>query len=522
MGFVYVGRDEQLRRDVAIKVLRSERNSDRDRARLEREAHALAALSHPNVVPVFEVGDHEGRLFIAMELVDGDSLRTWLRNGDRTWREVVAVFVQAARGLAAAHARGLVHRDFKPENALIGEDGRVRVVDFGVVSEGDAPTESDGREALTSSGDALRTRTGEFLGTPRYMAPEQFAGVRVGPQADQFAWCVALYEALARARPFAGTTISELATAVTGAKAEPLPPGAYPRALAPVLARGLARDPAERWADMDDLVVAVQAAIVTRPKRWPWIAGAGALAAAVVVVAVLAAKPDDPPPPTDVAPATVPIRLTGPATDMQDRAQDAFAQGHAAIERDDPVAAARSFDAAAAPFERVLADGEDIARIQLDRALAHFAAWERTKDPVRLVVAHELLRRVVADEYRAPDPTPLQARAERALVALARHGEALAAARGSKDPDQRFFLLQLDQHPTGTRIQTPERTLCEAPCTVPMPMGEATLLRLSHPGYWDVIAMARPVDHLAWTLTIQPMRRVRDGETYAPAEFPPF
>ncbi len=523
MGFVYVGRDESLRRDVAIKVLRSERNSVRNRQRLEREAHALAQLSHPNVVPVFEVGDHDGRLFIAMELVDGDSLRTWLRNEPRTWREIVDVFLQAAEGLGAAHARGLVHRDFKPENALLGVDGRVRVVDFGVVAEGDAAHATDAGEPVDENDDALRTQTGEFLGTPRYMAPEQFLGVRVGPQADQFAWCVAVYEALSRERPYPGASISDLASAVTGGAALPLPAGEYPRAIADVLARGLSRDPNDRFVDMHALVAAVRAAIAPQRRTWPFVAAAVVVGTAVgIAIAVGNAKPPAAPaaPAAQAEPAIEPARLEGPPSDLQTRAQDSFAAGHAALERGDPGAAVRAFDAAAAPFERAQDRGEDIARIELDRALAYVAAWMLDHDPQKLVIGHELLRRSAANEYQHPHPAELQARANKTLEQLAAHDAALAKARGTDDATRRFYLLYFDQHPPGTTIETPDGRLCDEPCTVALEVDDAALMRLWHPGYVDILMMARPYDHLSWQMPISGMRRLQPGETYAPVPFP--
>src|SRR6185503_19253160 len=138
--------------------------------RLLREAQAMAQLSHQNVVTVFDVGTHGAGVFLAMELVEGATLSGWQSEKPRTWRETLRAYAQAARGLAAAHARGLVHRDFKPENALIGDpNGRVRVVDFGVVADSDAQTTSDATVPIDDGDDVLRTRTGEFLGTPRYM-----------------------------------------------------------------------------------------------------------------------------------------------------------------------------------------------------------------------------------------------------------------------------------------------------------------------------------------------------------------
>ncbi|MBC8068240.1 MAG: serine/threonine protein kinase, partial [Deltaproteobacteria bacterium] len=207
MGHVYVGRDDALQREVAIMVVRAERLSARNYARLRREAQALAQLAHPNVVPVFEVGEHEDQTYLAMELVVGVSIRRWLRHEPRTWQDILAVFVQAGRGLAAAHARGLVHRDFKPENALVGDDpdgvhavGRVRVVDFGLVVDGEGSSGDHPIDPGAPLDDVLRTQTHEVLGTPGYMAPEQLERGTIGAAADQFSLCVSLFEALTRMR----------------------------------------------------------------------------------------------------------------------------------------------------------------------------------------------------------------------------------------------------------------------------------------------------------------------------------
>src|SRR5262245_53188155 len=164
MGVVYLAFDPELERNVAVKVLRERDEHTADR--LRREAGALAALSHPNVVAVHDVGDYEGQLFIAMEYVDGGSLRDRIAAGRRPWRDVVRLVIAAGRGIEAAHAAGLVHRDIKPDNLLVGRDGRVRVTDFGIVASADpAPDRS-----------LQLTLPGSIVGTPAYMAPEQLAG----------------------------------------------------------------------------------------------------------------------------------------------------------------------------------------------------------------------------------------------------------------------------------------------------------------------------------------------------------
>jgi eukaryotic-like serine/threonine-protein kinase len=170
MGVVHAAYDPELRRRVAIKLLL--RRAD---ARLLREAQALARVSHPNVISIFDVGTHAGGVFLAMELVDGHSLGGWLAAAPRRIDEIVAVLAAAGRGLAAAHAAGLVHRDFKPDNVLVGRDGRVRVTDFGLARD-----QADGTDtAAAESSDLLAadlTQAGTIVGTPAYMAPEQLAG----------------------------------------------------------------------------------------------------------------------------------------------------------------------------------------------------------------------------------------------------------------------------------------------------------------------------------------------------------
>ncbi|MCA9704975.1 MAG: serine/threonine protein kinase, partial [Myxococcales bacterium] len=208
MGVVRLAHDRQLDREVAIKFLRMGRAACRtDERRLAREARALARISHPHVVEVFDVRVTPEAFFVAMEYVSGVSLRRWTLQQDRHWSEILAVYRQAALGLRAVHEAGLVHRDFKPANVMVGDDGRVRVVDFGLARpEEHSPTDegsSQGRAAGPWSGEfSGMTRTGVVHGTPGYASPEQMRGLGVGPAGDQFSWCVALYEALCGQRPF--------------------------------------------------------------------------------------------------------------------------------------------------------------------------------------------------------------------------------------------------------------------------------------------------------------------------------
>ncbi len=258
MGVVYLAYDGELDRRVAIKLLQASSRSSKSAARLQREAMAMARLQHPNVVTVYETGEHEGQLFVAMEYIRGADMRGWLQAKARSWRDVLELFLQAGEGLAAAHRAGIVHRDFKPDNVLVGEDGRVRVADFGlahvaVSTESDEPaSDSQVRAAIA---DGPLTRTGAIMGTPAYMAPEQFRGVRMDERTDQFSYCVALWEALYGERPFSGQTARALGQAVLWSELSEAPSDStVPTWLRAAVTRGLAVDSAERWSSMAELL----------------------------------------------------------------------------------------------------------------------------------------------------------------------------------------------------------------------------------------------------------------------------
>jgi len=260
MGVVFAAYDPQLDRKVALKLLRSglQLATKDARKRLQREAQAIAQLSHPNVVGVYDVGTtDDGDLYIAMEFVEGDTLTTWLKRWPRTWREIIDVFLQAARGLVAAHSVGLLHRDFKPDNVLVGGDGRVRVTDFGLARSLIAHLdEESGRGATPSMPTALNaalTATGTVLGTPRYMPPEQLTGPDIDARADQFSFCVALHEALYGEHPLPGST--SVSMLEKGDRALPPPDGTrVPTTINRAVARGLERDRAKRWPTMAQLM----------------------------------------------------------------------------------------------------------------------------------------------------------------------------------------------------------------------------------------------------------------------------
>jgi tRNA A-37 threonylcarbamoyl transferase component Bud32 len=297
MGEVYEAWDPQLRRKVAIKLLARADERDAQELRLRerflREAQLMARLSHPNVVTVHDAGWHEGQVFIAMELVEGETLARWLAAEPRDWRAVRAVFRQAGEGLAAAHQLGVVHRDFKPANVLLGTDGRVRVTDFGLArtteQSSDTQLRSAGRLAASPPSDEEQlTRTGALLGTPAFMAPEQFLAQATDPRTDEFAFCVALYRALYRQAPFAGLSPEELAQSVGAGQLAPPPPSAAPRDLERIVRRGLSVDPNRRYPSLRELLAelaAIDQAPARRSPRRAWLI-AGALAVALVGLGV--------------------------------------------------------------------------------------------------------------------------------------------------------------------------------------------------------------------------------------------
>ena len=301
MGVVHAAFDPDLERRIALKVLRVAAPGLEAKDRLLREARAMARLAHPNVVTVHEVGTANGRDYVAMELIQGETLADWLRAETRRPVEIVAAFVAAGRGLAAADAAGIVHRDFKPHNVLRSRDGRIVVTDFGLAREAQAalPALRDLGELASSRAQAAMTlpvgtpssltgitATGSLLGTPAYMAPEQWDHGAVTPATDQYAFCVALWEALAGERPYRGPTLDELRSqAALGPAA--LDDSRIPRRLRAILRRGLDPDPAQRWPNMDALL-----ARIVRVERRPGVALAiagGALVGAVVLVVAMRA-----------------------------------------------------------------------------------------------------------------------------------------------------------------------------------------------------------------------------------------
>lgn len=303
-GVVVRAHDVQLDREVAVKLLDPrEHHGDEARRRLLREARAIARVSHPNVLSIFDVGEFETEdaktaVFLVAELVEGKTMAQWMAQDHPGLPEILDIFAQAAAGLAAAHERGLIHRDFKPSNVLVGDDGRVRVMDFGLARpDGETLTHRDSSELLGPTEDqALDTSltdTGAVLGTPLYMPPEQHEGRFLTARADQYAFCAALFEALTGHRPFSGRTV----TALHRRKLDGPPPlpTHHPVALRWLVRRGLAARPDARHRDMktvEQRLWSLQRRLAsTSRRRSRWIGGSLIASASVLGLAASRREP---------------------------------------------------------------------------------------------------------------------------------------------------------------------------------------------------------------------------------------
>jgi eukaryotic-like serine/threonine-protein kinase len=435
MGVVLAAHDPELDRVVAIKLLR--RGDAAAQERLLAEAQAMAKLRHPNVVAVYDVVVDFGRVFVAMERVAGETLRAWLATR-RPWRSIVAHFVAAGRGLAAAHAAGIVHRDVKPENVLVGDDGSVRVADFLVSVAQDGPD--------------------EIAGTPAYMAPEQHGGEPVGPAADQFAFAVALWEALSGARPFAGSTSTELRDAKLRTPAEPAAAGA-PRWVFALLRRALAPAPDERHSSMDVLIAALERGLRRRRRI---AIGAASLAIIAGTAAVSVALVGDPPRGPDCRLAGAEVeRIWNPATrdaltaafaaSSRPHARETSTRVAAALDRHAAaLAAARSEACTAHQRGTLSADGVDRRMACLDRRITEMAALtdllaHRADDLVidrAFEAASGLAGAAVctASDGRPPPPPAVR---DRVTAAERRLADASALRMAGRLPDARTALDQL-------------------------------------------------------------------------------
>ena len=271
MGVVLAAYDQHLDRKVALKLLRADMDDSNEGVhhRMRREAQAMARLSHPNVVQVYEAGEVDGHLFLAMEFIQGVTLRAWMTLRPRPWYGLLPVFLQAGRGLAAAHVAGLTHRDFKPDNVMVGDDGRVLVLDFGL---------SRGRGDWARSQIAITRRNlanigvtaaGSMLGTPAYMSPEQFRGDEADARSDQFGFCATVWEGLYGRRPFQGGDVRELRTHVLAGKLVAPPEGTrVPTWLREILERGLSLAAGDRWPSMQALLTALEYDPRRTRRRW--------------------------------------------------------------------------------------------------------------------------------------------------------------------------------------------------------------------------------------------------------------
>lgn len=306
MGQVWAAYDRKLNRKVALKLLLSRpevsaRQREVSQERLLREAKALAQLSHPNIITVHDVDTWEGQLFMAMEFVDGQTLGDWVETLRPPWRDILRVYTLAGRGLAAAHAQGIIHRDFKPGNVLLGRDGRVRVLDFGLAKshgrasgEGSSPVEGSEPwhdERTSDDVDEGLTQAGRILGTPAYMAPEQMeSGGRVGTATDQFSFAVSLYESLYGQSPFPGASRRDRYRAIRRETFRDVPSSSeVPPWVYRVLKRALKPNPADRFASMDALLHALARDPRKRWRQWGQVsavAALGGLAAAALMVGV--------------------------------------------------------------------------------------------------------------------------------------------------------------------------------------------------------------------------------------------
>ena len=287
MGTVYAAFDEELARRVAIKLLHTSGGISRiDRSLLISEAQAMARLSDVHVVQVYELGTHEGQIFLVMEYVEGRTLGDWLAETPQAWHEVLRRFIDAGEGLAAAHRAGIVHRDFKPENVLISDDGVAKVADFGLAR-------------------AIADSQGQIAGTPAYMSPEQYLGEATDERSDIFSFCVALYGALFGRPPFAGSSFAELRDSITSGTLSNAAEGAggatgtVPTRLRSAVLKGMARDPAERWPDVESMLAMLRRCLPAERRLSIWLAWSGAAAvAAMGLTALLSPSPG--PTPADV------------------------------------------------------------------------------------------------------------------------------------------------------------------------------------------------------------------------------
>ena len=353
MGVVYAAYDPELDRRIALKLVRPEigvrADAEMQKKRILREAQAMARLNHRSVIHVYDVGTVGEQIFVAMELVDGGTAADWLRARPRSWREVRALFLRAGRGLAAAHAAGVVHRDFKPHNVLVRRDGEVRVTDFGLARVG-ASTEPDAALSGEAPVGSL-TRTGTVMGSPGYMSPEQMAGRPAEASSDLFSFCVALYEALYGELPFAGGKLAEIAQRIEREEVRAPPAGSQvPGWLRKTVLRGLRPRPDQRYGSMNELLAALE----RDPSRIRalWLSGGAALALGAGLL----------------------LTARVHRVRVEARCQKEAGAASAAFEADRREAARRAFLASATPY----------AQAAFDSVARNFAGWISSWSSMRL------------------------------------------------------------------------------------------------------------------------------------------
>ncbi len=397
MGRVYVAHDTDLDRRVAIKVLHPCADPTAQQARntrFLREAQGLARVSHPNVVAVHEIGIDDGSPFIVMELVEGDTLRDWQR-GDHDWQQVVRVYAQAGRGLAACHAAQLVHRDVKPENILLGQSGRPRISDLGLVGamrsdDGHRPQNLDVHGPLN----ATLTNDGAALGTLAYMPPEQLCGEQVDARADQFAFAVALYEGLHGERPFAGRSGGELLQAITENQRRPIRTD-IPRPLRAALERALSPNRGERFAELDELLDVLDASLENTKRRgWPGRGSAFAVAAIAVAglsVFMMFGRSTHSLSTAALVPVSRPALPSTPAAEARKRRAAVLSRAHA-LENEAFEYATKDNNKQAAKSQRaalkLLDDSKLEAPLRRASLLTNLAVYENDIEQVKQAIAH--------------------------------------------------------------------------------------------------------------------------------------
>ncbi|HVK73135.1 MAG TPA: serine/threonine-protein kinase [Kofleriaceae bacterium] len=505
MGVVFEAIDPELDRAIAVKILHAGSGGvDGDGAeRLRREGQAMARLTHPNVIRVYDVGVAHGRMFVAMELIRGVTLADWIAQADRPAEEVIATYVQAGRGLAAAHAAGLVHRDFKPQNVLVGDDGRVLVTDFGLARSIDVGGPGPGG-ADQAAGDPTTAQPGVIEGTPAFMAPEQRSGGAVDARADQFSFSISLLRALAGAPSPDSWTASTIAQGAPFAPivVEPGALGRVPARIRGALLRGLELAPERRFASMDELLAQLAPPPPPRPRSWPaWLA-AGVVAAAVLgVLAWSAVDRGGAGAPADAC--AVAVDRVAPIWNDEARAavQAAFRATGRSYADASFEAVARQLDARLAAWEHARRDNCEDTRLRREQSDAMMdlraACLQRRLDDVTAFVA----------ELRTADASTVDSAVTSAAaigdVTACDDGVALARrAALPAEPAARAAIAQLERELSAARASVAAGRLKPG-----LALAEAAVARAREVGYVPLVAAALALAGEAHTLLEQARRR---------------